>query len=104
MSSTITLPLVSIPQDVMEYAGVHDLITDLQLAIRLAEDVFGPIEKWRFGLELDPETDEESIAVDIYISLSVDEAVARQHIYSHRWAASATPAGQHSIVLLTDLI
>jgi hypothetical protein len=103
MSHTV-LQDVSIPADVEQFCVQRGVLADLRLAIRLADEAFGPIKRWGFEIDIDPEVASEKVAIDIDVPLGVEESLRRRATYTRRWASSATPEAAISIVLLTNLI
>jgi hypothetical protein len=103
MSQTI-LQDVSIPADVEQFCVQRGLLSDLHLAIQLADETFGPITRWAFEIDLDPEVASEKVAIDIDVSLTVEESMRRRQTYTRRWVSSTNSEVALSIVLLTNLI
>ena len=103
MPQIIPLP-AAIPSDVQQYAVAHNLLSDLHLAMQWAEEMFSPIDRCEITLETDPETDELSIAIDIWLSMTIEETVKRNHDFALRWASGAKHESQLVIRLLTHLI
>lgn len=101
MPQTVAFP-ATIPEDVSRFCAAHDLLPDLHLALRLAEEAFAPVHRWHVGLEADPETNEEAVIIDVTIFTTVDDALKRKRDYALRWIRSATPEAQWRIRLLFD--
>lgn len=100
----ITSPSIAVPEDVARYCAAHGIVDDLHLAIRLADEVFAPVAKWKIALEMDPDADEETVIIDAWISLTVEEALKRDSEFTHRFVAAATPLGMEKVVLIYNLI
>jgi hypothetical protein len=100
----ITSPPVTIPEDVAQFCAAHNITDDLHLAIRLAEASFAPVDRWQVGIEVDPETDDEYVVVDLWAALSVEEALKRDSGFSRRFVATATPKGMELVRLIPNLI
>ena len=100
----ITSPPVTIPEDVAHFCAANDIADDLHLAIRLADDVFAPVARWKVALETDPDADDETVIIDVWVSLSVEEALKRDGEFSHRFVTAATPRGMEKVVLIYNLI
>jgi len=94
-------PPVTIPEDVAQFCGARGIIDDLHLAIRLADVVFAPVERWQVAIEPDPETDDECVVIDLWASMSVESAVERNHDLARRWVAAASSAAQPIIRVLS---
>lgn len=90
-----------VPDDVVAYCAAHQLTPYLEIALRLAEETFAPIERLEVGVEPDPEVDEEYVVIDLWARLSVDEGISRKERYTHRWVASVPPSVIGKIRLLS---
>jgi hypothetical protein len=99
----ITSPPVTIPEDVARFCAAHDITDDLHLAIRLAEEIFAPVDRWQVAIEPDPETDDAYVVVDLWGSMSVESAVERNHDMARRWVGAAKPVAQPIIRVLSHL-
>ncbi|HEY2586750.1 MAG TPA: hypothetical protein VGI81_13385 [Tepidisphaeraceae bacterium] len=95
-----TLPDIRIPQDVERFCISHGILSDLHLAIRLADETFAPIREWQFSVEVDPETDDDAVVIDVRASMPVDEAVERHWRFAEKWTAGASVPARGLIVLL----
>jgi hypothetical protein len=98
-----TLHELQIPPEVAQFCTANGITGDLRLALQLANEIFAPIDRTRLSLEVDPETDEETVAIDIFVPLDVDEALRRERAYSIRWVTAATPAARGLIRMLCNL-
>jgi hypothetical protein len=95
-----TLPDIQIPQDVQSFCISRGILADLHLAVRLAEETFPTIREWQFAVERDPETDEETVVVDVRAPMPVDEAVDRHWKFAEKWTAAASVPARGVIILL----
>jgi hypothetical protein len=57
----------------------------------------------RVALETDPETDEQSVAIDIAAPMEVNEAVERMREYTRQWVQSAPADVLGLIRLVPDI-
>lgn len=95
-----TLPDIQIPQDVERFCISRGILSDLHLAIRLAEETFPTIQEWQFAVEPDPETDDEAVVIDVRAPMPVDEAVERHWKFAEKWTVAASVPARGVIVLL----
>ena len=88
---------------VLNYCDGNHLIEPLQTALRLVESAFGPAPQLRVALELDPETDDEHLVIDVVTCLPVDDAVARKQEYTRQWVQAMPPEVIGKIRLVLDI-
>ena len=91
----------TIPAEVAQFCATHHLASHLETALRLAEEVFAPIQRIEVVLEPDPEVDEEYLIVDVWPRLSPEEAFSRKPRYTREWVRSVPPSviGKISLIL-----
>ena len=95
-----TVAPYTIPEEVARYCAANQLTPYLKTALRLAEEVFAPIQRIEVVLEPDPEVDEEYVVIDVWLDLPVDETITRKQLYTRRWVASIPPSVIGRIQLL----
>jgi len=99
-----TVEDVQVPRDVVDFCAEHGLTADLHLSISIARETFGPVRNLTVELEIDPETGERYIVVNVARPLSVSEALARRRAYTTRWIQSASsPEAILQIRMLSDI-
>jgi hypothetical protein len=64
---------LAFPPDVRAFCDDHGIVDHLRLALRLAAQTFQLDGDPRLTLETDPETDEESVAIDVLSHMNCDE-------------------------------
>lgn len=95
----------AIPDEVVRYCQSRGLLPHLETALRLADECFQPIHRLAVSVEPDPEVqDEEKVVIDIWLTMSVDEAVGHQSAYNRRWVDLAPPEAINQIVLIFYLL
>lgn len=103
MSLPATAPQQALPAPVLAYCQRHGLVDYLTLALRLAGQTFDPVRGIGVGVEVDPETDEEAVIIDVTLALGSEQAVARKREYTRRWVESVPPEVIGRIRLLLDV-
>ena len=98
-----TVDDVQVPQEVSDFCADRGLAADLQLSLSLTRETFGPVRNVTVELEVDPETGERYVVVNVSRNLPVDEALARRRAYTMRWVHSASPEGRMQIRMLSDI-
>ena len=94
---------ISLPEDVLEFCSAHNLLPSLQSAMSIARESFAPIRRMTVELEVDPETGDETIAVQVGVPLAVEEALSRNRDCTKRWVQTASAEARGKIRLLFDL-
>ena len=82
---------VMLPPAVRTFCENRGILDYLRLALRLAAQTFELDRDPVVTLETDPETDEESVVIDVSSQLSCDEAVERKLHYTRQWVQSIPP-------------
>ena len=77
--------------------------TYLASAIELAQESFTPIQHIGAELEIDPDTNEKRVVIEIAVNASVDEALAMKKNFTHRWIEAAPPEVRERIRFLYNL-
>ena len=98
-----TVDDIRLPQEVIDFCTQRGLSADLQLAISFAHEFFDPIRKLSVALEIDPETGDYYVVVNVCRSLPVNEALSRRRVYTTRWVQSASPEAIEKIRMVTDI-
>jgi len=86
-----TAPELAPPPDVCKFCDDQGILDYLRLALRLAAQTFELNGDPRLTLETDPETDEQSVAIDVWSPMSCEEAVERKLRYTRQWVQSIPP-------------
>lgn len=103
MQATSAQPDLVLSPEVRVFCEKRDLVNYLRVALRLATHLFDPPDKPRVTLETDPETDDESVVIDIAAPMEVDEAVEKMREYTRQWVQSAPPDVLGLIRLVPDI-
>jgi hypothetical protein len=98
-----TVEDVRVPQDVVDFCAEHGLAADLQLSLGLVREIFGPVRELVVEVEIDPETGERYVVVNVCRTLSVEDALAHRRAYTTKWIQSASPEGRLTIRMLSDI-
>ena len=103
MSSVLTPPDRTLPPSVISHCEPLGLLEHLRVALRLAEQVFEPVQRISATVEVDPETDESAVVIDVSAALNPDEAAARKRAYAQQWVAAVPPEVIGKIRLVLDI-
>jgi len=93
-----------VPDSVHQFCASHGLLPHLMTALRLVEKTFSPIHCLQVSVEVDPETDEEAIVIDLALESRVSQARDQKRVYTRRWVESAPPEARERIRLFYDLV
>lgn len=94
---------VELPENVIKFCQDRGLREALQRSIEIARETFQNIRRISVELEIDPETDNEAIVVQVSAALSVDEAVQAKGQYTRKWVGAATVEARQDMRLLLDI-
>lgn len=90
-----------LPEDVVTYCEQHDLLGHVETALRLAEEYFQPIERLEVEVQPDPEVESlDSVIIDIWVKMSVEEAIKRDALFTRSWVTSVPPVAVAEIILV----
>jgi hypothetical protein len=103
MQATSAQPDLALSPEVMTFCKKRDLLNHLRVALRLATHLFDVSHEPRVAVETDPETDEQSVVIDIAAPMEVDEAVERMREYARQLLLSAPPDVLGMIRLVPDI-
>jgi hypothetical protein len=98
-----TAAAATLPPAVLRYCEAHQLFEALQTALRLAERSFPEGRELRVAVELDPETEDQHIVIDVVVRLPVADAVARKQEYTRQWVRAVPPEVIGKIRLVLDI-
>jgi hypothetical protein len=84
-------PELALPPDVRKFCEARGVLDYLNLALRLAAQTFELDGDPRMTVETDPETDEESVVIDVSSPVGCDEALEQEHQFTRQWVASVPP-------------
>jgi hypothetical protein len=74
---------------VQEVCAVRGVGPQLLLAARLARQAFGQVHEMHSEVDVDPDTDERRIVLDVTVDAPVDELLRRYANYTRDWVAAA---------------
>ena len=94
---------VELPEDVTKFCQDRGLREALQRSIAIARETFQNIRCISVELEIDPETDDEAIVVQVSAAMSVDEAVQAKGEYTRKWVRVAPAEARQDMRLLLDI-
>ena len=94
----------SVPKDVLAFCSDKGLTPYLLISLRLAQECFSPIRRLQVELELDPDTDEPRVIVEVGVDLPVDEVLRQNAAYSRQWVAKAPLDVGQKIRLLYNIL
>ena len=94
---------LAFPPDVRKFCEDHGILDYLGLALRLATHTFELDGDPRLTLETDPETDEESVAIDISSQIGCDEALELERQFTRQWVQSVPPDAIGMIRLILNI-
>ena len=103
MQATSTQSDVAVSPEVRAFCEKQDLLSHLRVALRLAIRLFDVRGEPKVTLETDPETDEESVVIDIVAPMEVEAAVETMREYTRQWVQSAPPDVLGLIRLIPDI-
>jgi len=75
----------------------------LESAVRIARESFAPVRELTVELDLDPETGEQTVLVQVASTLPVEEGLERKRQYTQRLMAAAPANVRERIRLLFDI-
>jgi hypothetical protein len=94
-----------LPEEVVTYCESHDLLGHLEVALRLADDCFRPIERIEVSVEPDPELEGvETVVIDVWTKGSVELGLIHKSDYTKRWVSSAPADVLGRFALILNLI
>ena len=76
----------TIPDEVLELCARRGNLAHLRTAIRLALEHFKSIRNVEIRVQLDPESDEQRVIVDLTLNGEIEEALESQHAFHRAWA------------------
>jgi hypothetical protein len=94
----------ALSEEVVEFCEARHLLGHLETALRIAEQTLQPIDRLSVTIESDPESDEETVVVDVWIRATVDEGLSRKAAFTRQWIDSVPASIVGQIILLHYLI
>ncbi len=91
MQAISNAPDLAFPPQVRTFCEDHGIVDHVRLVLRLAAQTFQLDGDPRLTLETDPETDEESVAIDVLSHIDCDEALDRERRFTLQWVQSVPP-------------
>lgn len=91
-------------ESVQRFCAAHNLMVTLESALRLTESVFASVDPFRVDVETDPETEEQTIAIEIAVKKGIEDAAARKREYTRQSVEQSSPRARGEIRLVYDLI
>jgi hypothetical protein len=95
---------LTVPADVLDLCARRGNLAHLRTAIRLAFEHFRSIRNVEIRVQLDPDSDEQRVIVDLTLDGEIEEVVASQHAYHRAWAQAVPPSQQDAVRLLYAFI
>ncbi len=89
-------------EPVQWYCDKHRLLPYLRTAVRLAEIHFAPARDLGVSVDIDPETEEEKLVIDVSVATDIDDVLRRKRAYTRDWISSAPLEAGEKICLLCD--
>jgi len=90
----------TIPNDVLNLCVRHCNLAHLQTGIRLAFEHFKSIRSIEIRVQLDPDSEEQRVIVDLTLNGEIEEALASQRAFFRAWAQTVPPSQQDIIRVL----
>jgi len=90
----------TVPADVLDLCERHGTLADLQTAIRVAFEHFKSIRNVEIRVQLDPDSDEQRVIVDLTLDGEIEEVLSSRHAYHRSWAQTVPPSQQDTVRLL----
>jgi hypothetical protein len=78
-------------EGVREVCGEHDLSAALASAVNLIRSVCGPAQSLTADVDLDPDTDERRVILDVTLDAPYDDVLERYYAFTRKWV-DAVPA------------
>ena len=91
--------------EVVDFCRRHQIEPHLHRALRLAAECFQPVLDWTTEVEIDGETDDQYVIVDVYTdkAVGIDGILQRNDDFTQRWITSTPPAARDLIRVLFHL-
>lgn len=103
MSSGLAAPNRVLPATVVAFCAQDNLLPHLETALRLADLHFQQPQDVHVTVDTDPETDEQTILIDLTIKMPPDEAVERKRAYTRQWVQAVPVDAIGKIRLLFNI-
>lgn len=90
-----------LPRDVVDFCSGsrHGLLPLVVQAIRLARRAFAPVRDLTAEMDIDGDTDERRVVIDVTADLPVDEMLERYRRYTSQWLDAAPAAAREWVRL-----
>jgi hypothetical protein len=95
---------VAVSEPVQAFCTKYHLSVPLESALRLVEATFSPVRQARVDVETDPETDDQTLVIEVAVAMGVEEAIARKREYTRRWLEQSSAAVREKVRLVYDLV
>lgn len=89
--------------DAGDYCQRHNLRAFLDIAIEIATRIFAPVEPMSVELEIDPESDEQKLLLNVVSQGSMEAALERYRAFLDEWTEAVTPDVMLQITLMYDI-
>lgn len=97
--SVETLVRLTSDADVAEVRSAHDLGQALAVAVESALKIFHPVQDLQAEVDVDPDTDERRVVLDVTTDAPLDDMLRRYDQYTKEWVNSV-PADKRDWVRL----
>ena len=85
--------------DVQAFCQRHGIVRFVGEAVRLADGLFSPIQGPAVVLDVDGETGEERVVIEVVVDTTPDETGRRYDDYLLQWIAVAPPEARYWVSL-----
>ena len=95
---------IGIPTDVLEFCNRERILDSLVLAGDLISQCFSDVREVRPCLDVDPETGEETVVINLTIAGNVDDLVKRSQQFSAAFVAKAPWPARNKIHVCYNVV
>jgi hypothetical protein len=85
-----SLNFVSSASDIVEVCSSHGLWPSMRTAVDAVHRAFHPVVDVRAEVDVDPDTDERRVVLDVTVDAPVDELLRQYEKYTRSWVAAAS--------------
>jgi len=91
---------VELPDEVAAFCRRRSLVRFLLIAEELVQQLYPGVQNLRVYLEVDPESGEKAVVINLSLSIEVDELVRRSDAFAASWVEQV-PYPQNSKIIVT---
>lgn len=88
-----------LPSVVVHHCQTRGLLPQLHAAISLAKKIYKPASTISGRIQIDPDTDEQRIILDVPVDGDLDDVLAREDEFGKQWARTSPVDDQQIRVL-----